>query len=72
MAGEYEYYELKRIKVPAIKPGESRLASAALVTCGLCGEAISGSGGPGDGPICIKCGDVVKRGEARGAIKWDK
>lgn len=67
-----EYYELKRVTIPDVKPGEFHIASAALITCGLCGDCIDGMGGPGHGPICIRCGDVVKRGEARGAIKWDK
>lgn len=67
-----EYYELKRITIHDAKPGEFRIASAAIMDCGLCGKIISGSGGPGNGPVCIECGDVVKRGEARGAIKWDQ
>jgi hypothetical protein len=67
----HEYYELKRVTIPATKPGEFRMASAAVRSCGLCAKAISGSGGPGSGSICIECGDLVKKGQARGAIKWD-
>jgi hypothetical protein len=67
-----EYYELQRITIPDPEPGEFRIASAALLTCGLCGTTIDGSGGPGDGPICIPCGNVVRRGQARGAIKWSE
>lgn len=66
-----EYYELKRIKIADPEPGEFLMASAALLTCGLCGNCIDGMGGPGSGAICIPCGDLVKRGAARTAIKWD-
>lgn len=65
-----EFYELKRVTLP--ERGPDTFATAALITCGLCGDAIDGCGGPGHGQVCIRCGDVVRRGEARGAIKWDK
>ena len=65
-----EYYELTRVTIPDLKPGEIRLTTAALITCSLCGGCIDSNGGPGDGPICIPCGDIVKSGLARTAIKW--
>jgi hypothetical protein len=67
-----EYYELKRVTIPDQKPGAMTLRTAALITCGLCGACIDGCGGPGSGQVCVPCGDVVRRGEARGAIKWDE
>lgn len=67
-----DYYELKSVSIPDPKPGEFQIRTASVMDCGLCGACISGMGGPGDGAICIPCGDVVRRGEARGAIKWDK
>jgi hypothetical protein len=65
-----EYYELRRVTIPPLQPGESRLTTAAVITCSLCGRTIDGMGGPGCGPICIPCGDLVKRGQARGAVVW--
>lgn len=65
-----EFYELTKVTVPDREPGSSRLSSASVMACGLCGKTISGCGGPGSF-VCIECGDVVKSGEAKGAIKWD-
>lgn len=65
-----EYYELKRVTIPDPRPGEMVFATAALITCGLCGTCIGGMGGPGDGPVCIPCGDLVRHGQARTAINW--
>ena len=65
------YYELSLVEIPDPKPGEFRMATAAIRDCGLCGGIIDGMGGPGNGSICLRCAEVVKRGEARGAIKWD-
>lgn len=64
-----EYYELKRVSIA--DTGEPMFRTAALITCSLCGVCIDGMGGPGDGAICIRCGDVVRSGKARNAIKWD-
>lgn len=66
-----EYYELRRVRIEPPQPGEFRIASAATVICGLCSRYIDGSGGPGDGPICTPCGDALKRGALRGAVKWE-
>lgn len=67
-----EYYRLERITIAPPKEGDFVFASAALLTCALCGICIDSMGGPGDGAVCIPCGDLMRRGEARGAIKWDK
>jgi hypothetical protein len=64
---DYSYYELVRVDV---ERNEFAFVTAAIMQCLLCGTAISGMGGPGEA-ICIKCGDVVKRRQAIGAIKWD-
>lgn len=71
MGERVEYYDLDRVTIEPAKPGEFRIATAALVTCGLCARTISGMGGPGHGSICIPCGDALVRGELRGAVKWD-
>ncbi len=69
---EYEFYELTRITVTKPKPGEFRLVTAAFMFCATCGRPIASMGGPGDGYICIPCGDVIKAEQARGCIKWDE
>lgn len=63
------YYELKPVEERASQPGA--FLTAAVRSCGLCGETIEGMGGPGPGSVCVRCAEVVMRGEARGAIKWD-
>lgn len=68
MSDGYEYYELKHVIVPPRQPGA--FASAAFRDCDLCGRPISSSGGPGHGSICISCAEIVKSGQARGAIKY--
>ena len=67
-----EYYELRKVTIQPIKPGEFRMATAAVMSCGFCGGCISGNGGPGRGNICVRCAEVVQKGNARGAIKWDE
>jgi hypothetical protein len=69
---DVEYYELSLTFYDHAKPGEFRIASAAVVMCGLCSLYISGSGGPGEGPICKRCGDALMRGELRGAVIWEE
>jgi hypothetical protein len=65
-----EYYRLTRVSLP---PRDSNsFASAALITCGLCGGMIDSCGGPGDGAICLRCAEVVLSGQARTTIVWDK
>jgi hypothetical protein len=49
-----EYYELVRRKVHF-----GQIATAAIWGCALCGSAISGMGGPGNGEVCIPCGDKI-------------
>lgn len=48
------------------------IMTAALMLCDLCGKTIDSMGGPGSGQICEPCGDLVKRGLARGAIVWEE
>jgi hypothetical protein len=65
-----KYFELREVIIEDPKPGEFRLETAAVLSCSLCGTMIDGMGGPGDGAICLRCGAVVKNGQARGAIVW--
>lgn len=67
----HSYYKLERVDVPDVKPGEFRLVTAAVMPCQTCGRPIDGMGGPGE-YVCIPCGDVIKSGQARGAIKWSE
>jgi hypothetical protein len=62
------FYKLERVEIPDPKPGEFRIQTAAFWDCALCGSLIATIGGPGDGEICIACGDFLKTGRARGAI----
>lgn len=64
------YYKLTEVVVPEPSPNEFRIATAAVLLCALCGGTIDSSGGPGHGAICAPCGDAIKTGRARGAIKW--
>lgn len=45
--------------------------SAAILDCALCGEIIDGMGGPSDGSVCKRCGDLMKTGATRSAIVWE-
>lgn len=66
------YYQLGRlITVAPPAAGEFRIATAAILSCGLCGTVIDGMGGPGDGAVCQRCGDLLKRGGCVGAVKWE-
>jgi len=65
------YYELKQTTMPYERPGEFVIMTAAVMDCGLCGRTISGMGGPGDGAVCMPCGNELRRGALRGAVKWD-
>lgn len=65
MAVEY-YYKLQRTRLPEPKSGA--FLTAALITCGLCGVCIDGMGGPGDGAVCLDCGDAIRSGQARRTI----
>lgn len=47
-----------------------RIVTAAVMTCGLCGRVISGSGGPGYGVVCEPCGTELQRGALVGAVVW--
>ena len=63
------YFELSEVAVPPLRPGEFRLATAAVLSCGLCGSTISGSGGPGHGVICRPCGELLLAGRLRSCVQ---
>lgn len=65
------YHELRRVEIPAVKPGEFRILSAAVLSCGLCETVISGMGGPGSGVICDRCAGLLASGRLRGAVRYD-
>lgn len=65
-------YELRELVIEPPKPGEFRIVTAAVWACALCGGTIDGMGGPGNGEICERCAEVLKSGNARGAIVWEK
>lgn len=46
-------------------PQRGRICTAAVWSCALCGEIIDGLGGPGDGEICVKCGEDIHAGRLR-------
>ena len=52
-----EYYELVK-QTYEVHPRQ--LVTAAVRSCSLCNDIISGMGGPGHGSICIPCGDDIK------------
>lgn len=56
------HYTLSRVE--AKEPDPRSMATAAIKACGICHQAISGSGGPGQGQICEPCGDAVKTGDS--------
>lgn len=64
-----KYYELAERETPP--PNSGRLATAALLCCGLCGGVIDSMGGPGYGAVCERCGDELRIGRLRGAVVWE-
>lgn len=60
-----EYYELVKRHIDPPKPGEFRIATACVWSCILCGSMIDGMGGPGDGDLCLRCGDLIKGGKVK-------
>lgn len=50
------YYELVK-KELILHP--DAIVTAAIWSCALCGDTISGMGGPGYDEICEKCGDDI-------------
>lgn len=60
-----EYYELVRRRITPPKDGEFRIATACVWSCALCNATIDGMGGPGDGDLCIKCGDLIRSGKVK-------
>jgi hypothetical protein len=50
------YYKIEKVTII------QTIASAALWHCSLCGSCISGMGGPGNGTLCVRCGDSLQAG----------
>jgi hypothetical protein len=50
------YYELVKHEY---EPRPNGFATAAVWSCVMCGQAIDGMGGPGNGELCEKCGDDI-------------
>lgn len=63
------HYQLEKV---AERDLSGQIVTAAVMWCGLCGATISGSGGPGNGAICERCGDELKRGSLRGCVIWEE
>ncbi|TWG90369.1 hypothetical protein L598_000700001260 [Mesorhizobium sp. J18] len=63
-----DFYSLVPVYPP--DPGEFVIANASVGVCGLCGGIATGMGGS-DNQICVRCAEVVIKGQARGAIVWD-
>lgn len=65
---DHEYYRIEKITV---LKNPNRLVSAAFHHCALCGGVISSMGGPGDGSICLSCGELLKLGKLSKAVIYD-
>ena len=65
---ETVFYKLVKEVIAPPKDGEFRICTAAIWSCQLCGETISGMGGPGSGEICVQCGDDMLAGR----MKFDR
>ena len=50
------FYKLEKVTV------NLTIATAAIWNCSLCGNCIEGMGGPGNGTICVACGDALMAG----------
>ena len=57
-----EFYELVKRQIEEPKAGEFRIATAAVWTCAMCREIIDGMGGPGNGELCLDCGEDIIAG----------
>lgn len=66
------YYEPRLVEIKPPAPGEFRFATAAVLSCGLCGGAIDGMDGPGDGAMCERCVEQLRAGRLRGCVKWSE
>lgn len=62
------YYSLEPVYEAA--PGEFRVCNASVGFCCTCGGIATGMGGS-SGDVCLRCAEVLMRGEARGAIVWE-
>lgn len=65
-----KFYELNLVTIKD-DPNGFRFATAAILGCGLCGEVIDGMGGPGNGIVCIRCGDELRHGRLKTAVVWE-
>lgn len=65
MSNRTEYYELVKRQIEPLEPGEFRITTAAVWICALCRVVIDGMGGPGNGELCVRCGDDIKSGNFR-------
>ncbi len=68
MSDKPEYYVLTPVYRP--KVGEFSFVNASVGICGLCGGIATSMGGSNH-DICIRCAEVVIRGQARGTIIWE-
>lgn len=58
-----EYYELVKRKIEEEPENGFSIVTAAVWSCSLCADMIDGMGGPGNGEICVKCGDLILSGQ---------
>lgn len=68
MSEKPDFYSLK--EEFNAHPSVPMFASAAIISCGLCNTVIAGMGGPGNGCVCARCGDELRKGRLRGAVVW--
>ena len=71
MGKALEYFQLSKVTVQETEPGEFRLVNAAVLSCSLCGRMIDGMGGPGEGAICLPCGEALENGGLVGCVLWE-
>ncbi|PDT15871.1 hypothetical protein CO670_15350 [Rhizobium sp. J15] len=67
MSKAADFYELS----PAYRVEPGGFASAAIISCSLCGDTIDGMGGPGRGAVCLKCAAEMIAGRLRGCVIWE-
>ena len=56
------YYRLSK---ETLHHEPERICTAAVWSCSLCGSVIDGMGGPGNGEICVLCGDDIISGRLK-------
>lgn len=50
---------MRYFELTLVDTSKDLIATAALLHCSLCGDCISGMGGPGYGAICLECGTRI-------------